>query len=96
MTKINLTQFTDAGGCGCKISPKTLSEIIQTVKLKSDEKNLLAGNYYNDDAAVIKIDKNKSEQDKKKIDQQIHVVAWVLGMAIPLALWFGFAFLAII
>jgi selenide,water dikinase len=60
MTKINLTQFTDAGGCGCKISPKTLSEIIQTVKLKSDDKNLLAGNYYNDDAAVIKISKTKA------------------------------------
>lgn len=60
MAKINLTQFTDAGGCGCKISPKTLSEIIQTVKLKSDEKNLLAGNYYNDDAAVIKISKTKA------------------------------------
>jgi len=60
MTKINLTEFTDAGGCGCKISPKTLSEIIQTVKLKSDRKNLLAGNYYNDDAAVIKISKTKA------------------------------------
>lgn len=58
--KINLTQYTDAGGCGCKISPKTLSEIIQTVKLKPDDKNLLAGNYYNDDAAVIKIDKTKA------------------------------------
>jgi selenide, water dikinase len=60
MTNINLTQFTEAGGCGCKISSKMLSEIIQSVKLKSDANNLLTGNYHNDDAAVIKISKQKA------------------------------------
>ena len=39
---------------------------------------------------------NKSELDKKKIDHQIHIVAWVLGIAIPIALWLAFAFLAIL
>jgi selenide,water dikinase len=60
MAKINLTQFTDAGGCGCKISPGVLAEIIQTTKFKPDEKKLLVANYHNDDAAVFKISKSKA------------------------------------
>lgn len=39
---------------------------------------------------------NKSELDKKKIEHQICIVAWVLGMAIPIALWIAFAFLTIL
>ena len=55
MLKINLTRFTNAGGCGCKISPESLIEIIETVKIPADRKKLLTGNYYNDDAAVMKL-----------------------------------------
>lgn len=57
---INLTRFTDSGGCGCKISPRILSEIIKTIKIQADEKSILVGNYYNDDAAVIQINKKKA------------------------------------
>jgi heme/copper-type cytochrome/quinol oxidase subunit 2 len=39
---------------------------------------------------------NKSELDKKKIDHQIHLVAWGLGIAVPIAVWLAFAFLAVL
>jgi selenide, water dikinase len=51
MENIKLTQFSKASGCGCKIAPAVLQEI-----LKSDHdfvcKELLVGNKTNDDAAV--------------------------------------------
>lgn len=51
MEKVRLTQFSKASGCGCKIAPAVLQEI-----LKSDFdfvcKELLVGNTTNDDAAV--------------------------------------------
>lgn len=53
MQEIKLTQFSPGAGCGCKISPKVLQEIL----LKSGEniKNpaLLVGNETSDDAAVF-------------------------------------------
>jgi selenide,water dikinase len=51
MENIKLTQYSKASGCGCKIAPAVLQEI-----LKSDLdfvcKELLIGNKTNDDAAV--------------------------------------------
>lgn len=51
MEGIKLTQYSKASGCGCKIAPAVLQEI-----LKSDHdfvcKELLVGNKTNDDAAV--------------------------------------------
>jgi selenide,water dikinase len=51
METVRLTQFSKASGCGCKIAPAALQEI-----LKSDFdfacKELLVGNKTNDDAAV--------------------------------------------
>ena len=51
MEKIKLTQYSKASGCGCKIAPAVLQEI-----LKTDHdfacKELLVGNKTNDDAAV--------------------------------------------
>jgi selenide,water dikinase len=51
MENIKLTQLSKASGCGCKIAPAVLQEI-----LKSDHdfvcKELLVGNKTNDDAAV--------------------------------------------
>lgn len=49
---IKLTQYSHGGGCGCKVAPSVLEEI-----LKSDEKQvfnplLLVGNETKDDAAV--------------------------------------------
>lgn len=52
MTNIKLTQFSHGAGCGCKISPDKLEQILSNNKSTSVFKNLLVGNQTNDDAAV--------------------------------------------
>ena len=49
---IRLTQYSRGAGCGCKISPKVLDEILATGFLIPADKKLLVGNGSNDDAAV--------------------------------------------
>ncbi len=55
MTEIKLTQFSRGAGCGCKIAPKLLEEILHTGNNYPSPKNLLVGNGSNDDAAVYDI-----------------------------------------
>lgn len=52
--EIKLTQFSKGGGCGCKIAPSVLQQIVHT-KNNFTYKNLLVGNESNDDAAVYQI-----------------------------------------
>jgi selenide,water dikinase len=47
-----LTQYSHGAGCGCKIAPKTLEEILKTNISLPDNKRLLVGNHSKDDAAV--------------------------------------------
>lgn len=49
---IKLTQFSHGAGCGCKISPKILDQILKTNEAFPDDKNLIVGNHSRDDAAV--------------------------------------------
>jgi len=49
---IRLTQYSHGAGCGCKIAPKVLDEILKTNISVPDNKNLLVGNSSKDDAAV--------------------------------------------
>lgn len=49
---IKLTQYSHGAGCGCKISPKTLEEILSGSLAMPDNKNLLVGNHSKDDAAA--------------------------------------------
>lgn len=49
---IKLTQYSHGAGCGCKISPKVLEEILKSSFVFPDNKNLLVGNHSKDDAAV--------------------------------------------
>ncbi len=49
---IKLTQYSHGAGCGCKISPKTLEEILSGSLAMPDNKKLLVGNHSKDDAAV--------------------------------------------
>ena len=49
---IRLTQFSRGAGCGCKISPQQLEEILHSQFTFPDDK-LLVGNSSNDDAAVF-------------------------------------------
>jgi len=50
--EIKLTQFSRGAGCGCKIAPAVLEEIIRTDNKELFAHNLLVGNGANDDAAV--------------------------------------------
>jgi len=47
-----LTQYSHGAGCGCKISPKLLDDILKTSVLKQPFPLLLVGNEERDDAAV--------------------------------------------
>jgi selenide,water dikinase len=49
---IKLTQYSRGAGCGCKISPKILDEILKGNISIPDNKNLFVGNSSKDDAAV--------------------------------------------
>lgn len=49
---IRLTQFSRGAGCGCKIAPKVLDEILKTSVSITANKNLLVGNNSKDDAAA--------------------------------------------
>ena len=52
MDNIKLTQYSHGAGCGCKISPQTLSTILHTELSKGNHPHLLVGNDSRDDAAV--------------------------------------------
>ena len=49
---IRLTSFSHGAGCGCKISPKVLTTILESSSPKIEDKRLLVGNDTRDDAAV--------------------------------------------
>jgi selenide,water dikinase len=49
---IRLTQYSHGTGCGCKIAPAILQEILKTDIPQPANTNLLVGNNSNDDAAV--------------------------------------------
>lgn len=52
---IKLTQFSHGYGCGCKIAPAVLDEILKGNESSKDFPNLLVGNATRDDAAVLEI-----------------------------------------
>lgn len=58
MENIKLTQYSKASGCGCKIAPSVLQEILKTDSIY-EFKNLLVGNSTNDDAAVFDLGNNQ-------------------------------------
>ncbi|CAN5437862.1 selenide, water dikinase SelD [soil metagenome] len=47
-----LTQYSHGAGCGCKIAPEVLDNILKTNLAAPDNKKLLVGNSSKDDAAV--------------------------------------------
>ena len=50
-----LTQFSHGGGCGCKIAPGILSELLAATPLRSLPRDLLVGMQSSDDAAVYRL-----------------------------------------
>ncbi|MBL7889765.1 MAG: selenide, water dikinase SelD [Bacteroidia bacterium] len=55
MEEIRLTQYSHGAGCGCKITPATLEQILKSNIAVPTDKKLLVGNSTNDDAAVYLI-----------------------------------------
>ena len=56
MEDIRLTQYSHGAGCGCKISPSVLDEILSNQKTEFEDINLIVGNQTKDDAAVYALD----------------------------------------
>lgn len=54
-TKPRLTQYSSAGGCGCKIQASELNAIVGKLMASSDYPGLLLGIDARDDAAVIRL-----------------------------------------
>ncbi|UOQ54527.1 selenide, water dikinase SelD [Hymenobacter cellulosivorans] len=53
--QIRLTQYSHGAGCGCKIAPKVLDQILHTSIAQPEHEKLLVGNSSRDDAAVYDI-----------------------------------------
>ncbi|RCW51894.1 selenide, water dikinase SelD [Paenibacillus prosopidis] len=52
---IKLTSLSSKGGCGCKIGPADLSEVLRNLPLSAPNPNLLVGLDTSDDAGVYKL-----------------------------------------
>jgi len=55
--EFKLTEYSKGGGCGCKIAPSVLEQIVRTEN-RIPFQNLLVGNDSNDDAAVYQINQD--------------------------------------
>jgi selenide,water dikinase len=55
MNTIRLTQLSHGGGCGCKIAPAVLAEMLQTLPQAQLFPDLLVGHETADDAAVYRL-----------------------------------------
>ncbi len=55
MEEVKLTQYSHGAGCGCKIAPHVLEEILKSNFVAPTDKKLIVGNSSKDDAAVYDI-----------------------------------------
>ena len=60
MNEIKLTQFSHGGGCGCKIAPGVLSELLATMPAGLVPADLLVGTDTADDAAVYRLNERQA------------------------------------
>lgn len=60
MGQIKLTEYSHGAGCGCKISPMLLDEILKTTTQMPIYPELLVGNEHKDDAAAFDLGDGKS------------------------------------
>lgn len=60
MPKVKLTEYSHGAGCGCKIAPGVLEEIIKTTSTPFHDPKLLVGNETKDDAAVYDLGNGSS------------------------------------
>lgn len=57
---IKLTQFSHGGGCGCKIAPAILADMLAAMPRPPSYPNLLVGTENSDDAAVYKLNESQA------------------------------------
>lgn len=57
---IKLTQYSHGGGCGCKIAPAVLHEMLAALPRPPSYPNLLVGTESSDDAAVYKLNDSQA------------------------------------
>ncbi len=60
MVDIKLTEYSHGAGCGCKISPAQLDNILAGMKSGNKFTGLLVGNDHRDDAAVLALDDQRA------------------------------------
>jgi selenide, water dikinase len=58
--RIRLTEFSHGGGCGCKIAPAVLSEILASAPIRGLPRDLLVGTETSDDAAVYRLNDSQA------------------------------------
>jgi selenide,water dikinase len=58
--RIRLTEFSHGGGCGCKIAPAVLSEILAASPIRGLPQDLLVGTETSDDAAVYRLNEHQA------------------------------------
>ena len=60
MDAIRLTTLAHGGGCGCKIAPNLLEEILSSLPAQISDPAMLVGLETKDDAIVYRIDEDKA------------------------------------
>ncbi len=58
LAKVPLTSLAHGGGCGCKLAPSVLQELLADQPMAAPFKQLLVGTETSDDAAVWQVDDN--------------------------------------
>jgi selenide, water dikinase len=58
--RMRLTELSHGGGCGCKIAPAVLSEILAATPIRGLPKDLLVGTETADDAAVYRLNDSQA------------------------------------
>ena len=60
LEKIKLTEFSHGGGCGCKIAPAILTELLATTPIRGLPAALMVGTETADDAAVYRLNDSQA------------------------------------
>jgi len=60
LEKIRLTEYSHGGGCGCKIAPAVLTEILASTPVRGLPEALMVGTETADDAAVYKLNDSQA------------------------------------
>ena len=60
MSQVKLTEYSHGAGCGCKIAPGLLEDILKSSTASYSDPRLLVGNETKDDAAVFDLGNGSS------------------------------------